>query len=74
MLSSKTDAGFYDDIFEPVLIANPYLKAISMAVSFTTTFEICVECIRKEKNSVGREGIEVNLKSERRIEQIMKLS
>ena len=36
VLSSKPEAGFCDDLFEPVLIAlNLYLKTIPMAVSFT---------------------------------------
>ena len=82
MLSSKTEAGFSNDLFEPVLIANPYLKTIPMVLSFTASAEnqqhvrdgcvwICVERIRKEKkkNSVSRERIEINLKSGRRIEE-----
>ena len=39
MLSFKNEAGFSDDIFEPVLIAKPYLKTIPMAVIFMTSAE-----------------------------------
>ena len=73
-----------NDLSEPVLIANTHLPTISIAISLTTFAENqhvrnnCVWNLRRihkgGKNCVSRERIEINLKSGRRIEQILKLS